>query len=62
MGVIHTSKDQDLLVSKSSKAQAKGKLKKKDTKEASSKSKQNKQDFERASVSKKKKFGKKLCP
>ena len=61
MGVIKTSKDQALLVSDSSKAQAKGKSKKK-PKAADSKPKQNQQAFEGASSSKKKKFEKKLCP
>ena len=62
MGVIKTSKDQALLVSNSSKAQAKGKSKKKEPKAADSKPKQNQPSFERASGSKKKKFGKRLCP
>ena len=61
MGVIKTSKDQDLLVSDSSKVQAKGKLKKKDPKEADSKPKQNQQTSEGASGSKKNKFEKRLC-
>ena len=62
MGVIQTSKDQALLITNSSKAQAKGKSKKKETKVADSKPKQNQQAFERAFGSKKKKFEKKLCP
>ena len=41
MGVIKTSKDQALLVFYSSKAQAKGKSKKKEPKAADSKPKQN---------------------
>ena len=55
MGVIKTSEDQDFLVTKSSKAQEKGKSKKKEPKAADS----NQQTFERASSSKKKK---KKCP
>ena len=62
MGVIHTSKDQSLLVTESSKAQAKGKTKNKDSKVANLKPKQNQQASKRAFGSKKKKFGKKLCP
>ena len=62
MGVIHTSKYQDLLVIDSSKAQAKGKSKKKVPKAADLKPKQNQQAFEGASSSKKKKFEKKLSP
>ena len=62
MGVMKTSKDQALLVSHSSKAQAKGKSKKKEPKEADLKPKQNQQASERASSSKKNKFGKTLCP
>ena len=46
MGVIKTSKYQDLLVSDSSKAQAKGKSKKKESKAADSKPKQNQETFE----------------
>ena len=41
MGVIQTSKDQDLLVTNSSKAQEKGKSKKKEPKVADSKPIQN---------------------
>ena len=62
MGVIQTSKDQSLLVIESSKAQEKGKSKKKEPKEADSKPKPNQQSSEGAFVSKKKKFGKTLCP
>ena len=62
MGVIQTSKDQALLVTDSSKAQEKGKSKKKDPKTAGSKPKPNQQASERAFGSKKKKFGKTLCP
>ena len=62
MGVIKTSKDQALLVSDSSKVQAKGKSKKKEPKAVDSKPKQNQQISEVASGSKKKKFEKKLCP
>ena len=62
MGVIQTSKDQSLLVTDSYKAQEKGKLKKKEPKEADSKPKQNQQTSEGAFVSKNKKFEKKLCP
>ena len=61
MGVIKTSKDQALLVTDSSKAQAKGKSKKKEPNAADSKPKQNQQASEGASGSKKKKFEKKLC-
>ena len=45
MGAIHTSKDQSLLVTNSSKVQAKGKSKKKEPKAADSKPKQNQQTF-----------------
>ena len=62
MGVIKTSKDQDFLVSDSSKAQEKGKSKKKEPKAADSKPKQNQQTLEGASGSKKKKFENNLCP
>ena len=48
MGVIKTSKDQDLQVTDSSKAQEKGKSKKKDPKAADSKPKQNQQTSEGA--------------
>ena len=41
MGVIKTTKDQAVLVTDSSKAQAKGKSKKKEPKAADSKPKQN---------------------
>ena len=61
MGVIQTSKDQDLLVTDSSKAQEKGKSKKKEPKAADSKPKPNQQSSEGASGSKKKKFENKLC-
>ena len=62
MGFIKTSKDQVLLFSDSSKAQEKGKSKKKEPKEAYSKPKQNQQTLEGASGSKKKKFENNLCP
>ena len=63
MGVIKTSKDQSLLVTNSSKAQAKGKSNKKEPKAVDSKPKQNQQTFEAAyDAKKKKKFEKKLCP
>ena len=62
MGFIQTLKDQGLLVTDSSKAQAKGKSKKKHPKAADSKPKPNQQASEGASISKKKKFEKKLCP
>ena len=62
MGVIKTSKDQALLVSNSSKAQAKGKSKNKEPKAADSKPKQNQQTSKGAFGSKKKTFEKKLCP
>ena len=62
MGVIKSSKDQDLLVTDSSKSQAKGKSKKKEPKAVDSKLKHNQQTSEGASSSKKKKFEKKLCP
>ena len=62
MGVIKTSKDHALLVSDSSKVQAKEKSKKKNPKPADSKPKQNQQASEGASISKKKKFEKNLRP
>ena len=63
MGVIKTSKDQALLVTDSSKAQAKGKSKKKEPKAAGSKPKQNQQTSKGASGSKKNnKFKNKMCP
>ena len=62
MGVIQKSKDQALLVTDSSKAQTKGKSKKKEPKAADSKPKPNQQASKGASGSKKKKFEKKLCP
>ena len=62
MRVIKTSKDQALLVSNSSKVQAKGKSKKRETKAIDLKSKQNQKNSEGASASKKKKFEKNLCP
>ena len=62
MGVINTSKYQALLVTNSSKVQAKGKSKKKEPKAADLNPKQNQQASKRASDSKKKKFGKTLCP
>ena len=55
MGVIKTSKDQALLVSDSSKAQAKGKSKKKEPKAADLNPKHNQQTLEGASDSKQKK-------
>ena len=62
MGVIKTSKHQALIVTDSSKVQAKGKSKKKEPKAADSNPKQNQQTLEGASGSKKKKFEKKMCP
>ena len=62
MGVIKTSKYQSLLVCDSSKAQEKGKSKKKEQKETDSKPKQNQQTSQGAFNSKKKKFENKLCP
>ena len=62
MGVIKTSKDKSLLVANTSKAQEKGKSKKKEPKEADSKPKQNQQASEGDSGSKKKKVEKKLFP
>ena len=63
MGVIKTSKDQALLVTDSRKAQAKGKSKTMEPKEADSKPKQNQQTSEAAFGSKKKKkFENKMCP
>ena len=62
MGVIKTSKYQSIVVSNISKVRAKGKSKKKVPKEVDSNPEQNQQTFEGASVSKKKKFEKKLCP
>ena len=61
MEVIQTSKYQYLLVTDYSKAQEKGKSKKKEPKVADSKPKQNQQALEGASDSKQKKFEKKLC-
>ena len=61
MGVIKTSKDQALLVTDSSKAQDKGKSKKKDPKEVDSKPKHNQKNSEGTSGSKKKKFDKNIC-
>ena len=61
MGVIKTSKYQYLPVLDSSKAQAKGRSKNKEPKEADSKPKQNQQASEGAFGSNKKKFEKKLC-
>ena len=58
MGVIQTSNDQALLVTDSSKAQEKGKSKKKEPKATDSKPKQNQQASERVLGSKKKKFEK----
>ena len=62
MGVIKTSKDQDLLVTNSSKEKSKWKSKKKDPKEADSKPKHNQQTSEGASGSKKKNFENNICP
>ena len=62
MGVIQTSKYQALLVTDSSKAQEKGKSKKKEPKAADLKPKQNQQTSKGASGSKKKNFEKQLCP
>ena len=62
MGVIQTSKYQALLVSDSSKAQAKRKSKQKDQKTADSKPKSNQQSSKGGSSSKKKKFKNMLCP
>ena len=62
MGVIQTSKDQDLLVTNSSKEKEKEKSKKKEPKEADLNPKPNQQASERPSNSKKKKFEKNLCP
>ena len=62
MGVIKTTKDHALLVIDSSKAQGKGKSKKKEPKAADLKPKQNQQTSEGASGSNKKKFENKLCP
>ena len=53
MGVMKTSKDQALLVSDSSKAQEKGKSKKKEPTAADSKPKQNQQASKGAFSSKK---------
>ena len=62
MGVIKTSKDQALLVTKSNKAKAKGKSNQKDPKAADPKPKQNQQTSEGASSSKKKKFENNIFP
>ena len=61
MGVIQTSKYQYLLVTDSSKAQEKGKSKKKEPKATDSKPKQNQPASKGASGSKKKKFENNLC-
>ena len=63
MGVIHTSKDQALLVTDSSKVQTKWKSKKKEPKATDSKPKENQKTSEGAFEYKKKnKFEKKKCP
>ena len=62
MRFIQTSKDQDLSVTDFSKAQAKGKSKKKEPKATDSNPTKNQQASKRASDSKKNKFGKTLCP
>ena len=63
MGVIQTSKNQALLVTDSTKAQAKGRPKGKESKAADSKPKENQKTSEGALGSKKKKkFEKKKCP
>ena len=62
MGVIQTSKDQAILVTDSSKVQPKGKSKKKDPKAVDLNPKSNQQSSKGGSHSKKKKFGKALCP
>ena len=63
MGVIHTSKNQALLVTNSNNAQERGKNKGKDPKSTDSKPKENHKSSERASGSKrKKKFEKTKCP
>ena len=63
MGVIKTSKDQALIVTDSTKAQAKGESKGKEPKADDSKPREDQNTFEGASSSKKKKkFEKKMCP
>ena len=63
MGVIQTSKDQALLVTDSTKAQAKGRSKGNEHKTTDSNPKENQKTSERAFDSKKKKkFDKKKCP
>ena len=63
MGVLNTSKDQALLVTDSTKAQAKGRPKGKDPKSTNFNPKENQKSSEGASSSKKKKkFEKKMCP
>ena len=63
MGVIHTSKDQDLLVTDSTKVQDKGRPKGKEPKSHDFKPKENHKTSEGASSSNKKKnFEKKKCP
>ena len=63
MGVLQTSKNQALLMSDSTNAQAKGKHKGKEPKASDSKPKENQEYFEGASGSnKKKKFEKARCP
>ena len=61
MRVIKTSKDQNILVSDSSKVQENGKSKKKDPKAADLNHKSNEQSSEGGSGSKKKKFENNLC-
>ena len=63
MGLLQTSKNQDLLMSYSTNMQAKGKHEGKDPKSSDSKPKDNQTSFEGASGSKKKKkFEKTRCP
>ena len=63
MGVIHTSKNQALLVIDSNSAHERGKHKGKKTKNTDSKPKENQESFDGASGSKKKKkFEKTRCP
>ena len=63
MGVLQTSKNQALLVTYSTKAQAKGRNKGKEPKASNSKPKESHKSSEGASGSKKKKkFEKKMCP
>ena len=63
MGVLRTTKNQSLLVTDSTKVQAKGKSKGKEPKAADLKPKENQKNFEGYLGSeKKKKFGNKMCP